>query len=74
VPMSLSYTTPWYRSEVAYMMQMRPGSLLPERLPIGQKAQIEAWGAPQVRAFAATGDLGYSGIRGAVGLGYRFTV
>jgi hypothetical protein len=25
-------------------------------------------------AFAAAGDLGYRGIRGAVGLGYRFTV
>jgi hypothetical protein len=24
--------------------------------------------------FSATGELGYSGIRGAAGLGYRFTV
>jgi predicted Zn-dependent peptidase len=46
--------TPAYRSEVAYLTQMRPGSLLPARLPIGRKEQIQTWGVTELREFYDT--------------------
>jgi predicted Zn-dependent peptidase len=36
------------------MTQMRPGSLLPARLPIGRKEQIQTWGATELRDFYDT--------------------